>query len=544
MTLLNAQYAAPPEAYARIDAFAAGHSGPASLPAWSVFLREAFHIDLSLDADIVNSCLTDSSNLPARAEALARPATAAHAALILHACAKAGIPVTLSGGRSNLTGSASAEGGLILSFARMLLPEPAVNEADRTVLAPVGMILEDLRNRVLLEADRRLFFPVDPTSRADATVGGCLACNASGFIPGEAGAVRRWVRELDVLTPDGFLVRATRGQYVSENGLFELRRPDGTVVSIPVPRYARPAIKNASGPWSAPDGRLDFLDLIIGSEGIFGVVTQAVLQLDPSPRDRLDLFLSLPSESAALALRAALAERAPGGLAGLSALEYFGVNCRRFMNHESTLFHGTDPVAVYIQAPLPDRLAADAAEEWLALLEKAACGVNLDAVMLLDNERDRALFMDARHSMPAHAVELVQRRGTFTLMTDTVVPPARFADFLEDAHALIRRETLDYLTFGHLGDCHLHITLLPEKDQVAAAAAVYDRIVDLSAARGGVYSGEHGTGKRKRADFLKCYGPGAAEQIRRCKAALDPLFLLNRGNVVEPEGERPREPHG
>lgn len=530
MHIITTQYAAPKEAYDRIAAFAATRP---SLPALAEFLKTGFGLELTLDADILEGYAKDSSNLPAQAEALARPATTRECALILHACAKAAIPVTLSAGRSNLTGSATAQGGVILSLSTLLTPEPLVDEAARTVRAPAGPILEDLRNRVLAATERRLFFAVDPTSRADATLGGCIACNASGFIPGEAGAMRRWIRSLAFLTPDGFLVEATRGQFISQDGQFELRRPDAPAVHIPVPRYARPSIKNASGPWSETHGVMDFLDLIIGSEGIFGVVTEATLQLEPSPRDRLDLFLSLPSEASALALRTALAEKAPGGLAGLSALEYFGINCRRFMNHEAKLFHGTDPVAVYLQVPLPDRQAADAAEEWLEILVAAECGADPDAIMLLDNDHDRALFMDARHSMPAHAVELVQRRGTFTLMTDTVVPPERFADFLEAAHALLRREKLDYLTFGHLGDCHFHITLLPEKDQVRKAAAVYDQIVAMSAERGGVYSGEHGTGKRKRADFLKCYGQAAAEEIRRCKAALDPLFLLNRGNVIE-----------
>ena len=63
---------------------------------------------------------------------------------------------------------------------------------------------------------------------------------------------------------------------------------------------------------------------------------------------------------------------------------------------------------------------------------------------------------------------------------------------------------------------------------------VYHQIVEKSAELGGVYSAEHGTGKRKRPDFLKCYGDDAAEQVRIAKAALDPDFLLNRGNVVEP----------
>jgi len=117
-------------------------------------------------------------------------------------------------------------------------------------------------------------------------------------------------------------------------------------------------------------------------------------------------------------------------------------------------------------------------------------------------------------------------------MTDTVVPPHRFRAFLAFAHGAIRAEGIDCLSFGHLGDCHLHFTLLPDRANVERATRVYERMVAESARLGGVYSGEHGTGKRKRGDFLQCYGPEAVEQVRRCKAAVDPDFLLNRGNVI------------
>jgi len=141
--------------------------------------------------------------------------------------------------------------------------------------------------------------------------------------------------------------------------------------------------------------------------------------------------------------------------------------------------------------------------------------------------------MEARHSMPANALEVVQHRGTYTIMTDTVVPPERFSAFLEFTHRVIQAEKLDYLSFGHFGDCHLHFTILPEQDKLARATEIYDLIIAESARLGGVYSGEHGTGKRKRKDFLRCYGPEAVEQVRKCKAAVDPEFLLNRGNVIE-----------
>jgi len=528
---LQVQPALTPQECGEIDRFCQSGAGAVPLPALAQFLKDRLATDLVLDQDIIGGFAKDSSNLPGQAGGLCRPKSERECAAILRACSRAGIPCTISAGRSNLTGSATPEGGVVISTVQMMTPEVRVDMDSKTVRAPVGIILEDLRREVLKQSGGTLIFPVDPTSRADATVGGALACNASGFTPGEIGAIRHWVKSIDFLLPDGFKITARRGELVSRDGRFLLQR-DGREITWPVPRYSRPPIKNAGGPFSAPSGELDFVDLVVGSEGLFGLVTACTLQLAERPSDYLDLFFSLPAEENAIVFLDYLRSNLKGGLGSLSALEYFGVNCRRFMTHEQRLFRGNNQVGVYIQVPLTGQTADDAAAEWFERLVASACGLDEDAVMILDNDRDRAMFMEARHSMPANAVEVVQHHGTYTIMTDTVVPPDRFREFLAFTHNIIRAEKLDYLSFGHLGDCHLHFTILPEQAQLKRATEIYDAIVAESARLGGVYSGEHGTGKRKRRDFLQCYGPDAVEQVRQCKGAVDPDFILNRGNVV------------
>ena len=363
-------------------------------------------------------------------------------------------------------------------------------------------------------------------------MGGTVICNASGFIPGPAGATREWVRAIEVVLPDGTRVTAERGQYVSRDGWFVLE--DGHPRrEWPVPRYPRPAIKNAGGPFSAPDGAMDWVDLIIGSEGLFGVVTGCTFNLRESPAAVLDLFFSLRDESMALAFYRQVHAHLKGELGSLGALEYFGVNCLRYMNHRDLLFHGADTVGIYLQVPLYGQALDQAAEEWMGVILESGCRVQDDAVMLLDSERNWTLFMEARHSLPANSLEVAKHRGAFTIMTDTVVPPARFEEFLLFTHRLLNEAGMEYLAFGHLGDCHLHFTLLPHREQLEHGVSLYDTIVAKSADLGGVYSGEHGTGKRKRKDFLRCYGAAAVEEVRRCKAAVDPGFVLNRGNVFE-----------
>ena len=515
----------------KVADFAARYRKSPDLVNLASFLSATLNVELATDPDIVSGFASDESHLPGSAVGVCRPRTKRDVVAVMRTCFLCGVRVTVCSGRSNLTGSATPDGGIMLSMAAMAEPEFKVDEVAKTVTAPVGMILEDLRKAVLSETASRLCYPVDPTSRAEASVGGTIACNASGFTPGDPGATRDWVERIEVVLPCGCLVAASRGEVVSRDGKFVLRCGE-KALEIPVPRFPRPALKNAGGPFSSVNGEMDFVDFIVGSEGIFGTVVAATLRLADKPEVYLDFFFSLPAESEAVKFRLNLEEALGGTLSGLTACEYFGMNCRQYMKHESRFFSGVNPVAVYLQIPATAETADALAEAWFERLCSLDVDINPDAILLLDNDRDRALFMEARHSMPANSLEVVTHRGTYTLMTDTVVPKEHFAEFLKFAHALLNENKLDYLAFGHLGDCHLHFSMMPEKSQLENATRVYERIVAKSAELGGVYSGEHGTGKRKRTDFLACNGPRGVDEIRATKASLDPEFLLNRGNVV------------
>ena len=520
--------------YRAIDDFCSAHQAVENLPQVAAFLEREFALKLTSDPDIVSGFAADSSNLPAHADLLARPADEREAAIVLRAARAAKVPVTLSGGRSNLTGSATAESGILLSTSGFRRSEITIDRKAARVKTPVNLILEDLRNKILEETHDQLYLPVDPTSRGDAWIGGIIACNASGFIPGEAGATREWVEALEVLLPDGHKISLRRGEYISANGEFILKE-DGRQVSWPVPTYPRPAIKNASGPWTSPDGRIDLIDMFIGSEGIYGLVTGCTFRLAPRPEAYLDLFFSLPDEARAISFYHYLNRLLEGNLSRLSACEYFGVNSRDYMDHRERFFFGDNQVAIYLQVPVARReeLGAET-ETWFARIIDADCGIAPEAVILLDSEPKRRLFMEARHSMPANALEVIQRYGTCTIMTDALVPPENFPAFLDYTHDLLRREGIEYLAFGHLGDCHLHFTLLPRREKMERAIELYDLIIARAVALDGVYSGEHGTGKRKRKDFLTLYDQAAIDQLKACKGAVDPDFLLNRGNIFLP----------
>ena len=133
------------------------------------------------------------------------------------------------------------------------MPEIELDIKSKHVLSSIGIPLEVLRNKILELSNNNLFYPVNPTSRNDAFVGGTLSCNASGFIPGDKGATRYWVKEIEFLLPNGNYLSIKRGQYISVKSKFFLEDKNN-IIELPVPTYKRPKIKNASGPFSSNDG--------------------------------------------------------------------------------------------------------------------------------------------------------------------------------------------------------------------------------------------------------------------------------------------------
>jgi FAD/FMN-containing dehydrogenase len=205
------------------------------------------------DPAILEGYLVDASNLHGDADALYRPRTVEELQEVVAAHQRSGRPLTISARRTSTTGAPVPDGGAVLS-TELLDRVYAPDEVDG------GVLLGAWQDQI--EAIGR-FFPPDPTSRRECSVGGAIACNASGSRTFKYGPVRRWVEAVDVVLPDGSLVHVDRG----------------TPSPWPVPRWVEPAVKTAAGLYPADN----LLDLLIGSEGLLGVVSRAWLRLVPLP---------------------------------------------------------------------------------------------------------------------------------------------------------------------------------------------------------------------------------------------------------------------
>ena len=494
-----------------------------SIVSW---LATEFNIDITLDQDIISGYISDYSNIKGTAIGLCRPKDDIQASIIVRIFYLIKMPYTISAGKTNLTGSATPMEGFVLSIDNLNNTKPTVNQD--TVTCSTATYLEDMRNEVLEQSKGKFYYPVDPTSRREAMVGGTISCNASGFIPGYKGATRHWVNGLKIIMPNGYYIDCKRGQYISNDSKFFLNE-----IELCLPKYKRPKIKNASGPYTCYDEEIDFVDFMIGSEGIFGLITMCTFNLDLKSKEYLDLFIVLEAEDAAIKFYYYLSKILNGELSKVTALEYFGYNAQKYLKNKDYFFKNKNDVGIYLQIPLHDKSIEQGCEEWVQILSKSDCNIEMDKIFVLNDKKSWDLFFEARHSMPDLAFQETKKLDGISVITDTIVPPENFKQALSEIHQVIQEEKIEYLLFGHLGDCHLHFHLIPAKDQQERAFDVYNKIVKISSNLGGVYSAEHGTGKRKKADFLSCYGASAANELKASKLCLDPHMILNRGNIID-----------
>jgi FAD/FMN-containing dehydrogenase len=438
--------------------------------------------------DPLSIALEDASGFQGAADRLIAPASESELLEILAAASQGNIPVTLSGARTGLTGGSVPEGGWAVSLEKFRRLETGVGRA----IAGAGVSLEALQ----AAAERAgQFYAPDPTERT-ASIGGTIATNASGARSFRYGSTRRHVLGMRVVLMDGRILNLRRGDPV-----------DFPVRQLPLPATT----KNTAGYLLAPG--LDWIDLFTGSEGTLGIVTEAELQLLPAPAEVVAGVVFLASDAAALNIVDAWR-----GIPGLRMIEYFDRNSLKFLRPH--------------YSEIPDRAgAALLVEQEDGDIDFWAGNAPEDSWFAASGQ-DRERFRRFRHALPELINDTMRRRGFLKLGSDYAVPIARNRNMLAYYQSRLMAESLDYVIFGHIGDAHVHVNILPESQAEfdSGQRLMLDfakRAVEL----GGTVSAEHGLGKRKAHLLELQYSPGQIESMRQVKRRLDPQWLLNRGNL-------------
>jgi FAD/FMN-containing dehydrogenase len=436
--------------------------------------------------------LTDASGYRGAAERVFVPESEAEVADILREASATLTPVTIAGAGTGLTGGRVPHTGWVVSLERLRRMEIHAGYA----ICGAGVLLRDLQ----AAAGPRQFYAPDPTENG-ASIGGSIATNASGSRSFLYGATRRHVRALRVMLADGTTLELKRGD------LNQKRQAPFDVPVVPAPATT----KNTAGYYLRPD--IDYMDLFIGSEGTLGVVTEAELSLLPTPKELFTGVLFFESDEQALA---AVDGWRP--VPGLRMLEYLDRASLDLLRPHFPEIPGEARACVLIESEN---------EAWLDEF------TGLESSWFATSASDRERFRRFRHALPEAVNDLVRRRGLTKMGSDFAVPIARNREMLR-----IYRETLDqefpgqYVIFGHIGDAHLHVNVLPASDGEWQRASVLmtefaRKAVDL----GGTVSAEHGLGKRKRHLLEIQFTAAEIEKMKGVKRRLDPNWLLGPGTL-------------
>lgn len=444
--------------------------------------------------------LEDESGFTGHGAGLYRPATAQQVAQVLAEAARTGTPVTVSGAGTGVVGGRVPEGGWVLSTERFRRLEIGSGRAH----VGAGIQLHDLQ---LTAKSSGQFYAPDPTEWG-ASMGGTIATNASGSHSFLYGSTRRHLLSVTVALMDGTVRTYGRDE-----------RLDFAYTPLAAPLCR----KHTAGYYLRENS--GFLDLFCGSEGTLAVVLEAEVRLLPQPGSLLSGVVFFRSEDAALD-----AVDAWRDVPQLRMLEFFDGPSLDLLRGPYPEIPAAAHAALLVEQ-IADGLEEDAEEAWLGRMESFH---SLDDSWFGTTDGDRERFRVFRHKLPEVVNERIKRNGFQKMGTDAAVP-------LEKNREMMRwyRQVLDEqfpgnaVMYGHIGDAHLHVNVLPEtEDDARRGRAFQYGSARQAVALGGTVSAEHGLGKKK-AHFLELeFTPAEIQAMCDVKRHFDPQWLLGRGNLL------------
>jgi glycolate oxidase len=417
-------------------------------------------------------------------DAVALPSSTKSVSEILRFANQNKIPVTPRGaGYGYVGGCVPLRGGIALSLERMnkILE---INAQDFVAVVQPGVNTAEFQNRV---EQKKLFYPPDPASRANNSIGGNIATNAGGPRCLKYGVTRDYVLGLEIVLADGEIVRLGGRTHKNKTG-FDLHR------------------------------------LFVGSEGLLGIITEATLKLIPLPPFRANLAVGFDSMNSAV--RALQNIFAAGFLpCALELADQFTLAAAAKRTKSKRL----SGCKAHLICELDGQENSVRAE--IATVEKII-------------RRQKPLFIERGFGdAECESVWQIRREFSFALRDtgltklnqDIVVPRGKLEKFFDFAARLQKNHGLPIACFGHAGDGNIHTNVMVDYAQPGAkrrAEAALDELFKWVLANGGAITGEHGIGIAKKRWWPQAVSQTAREMHRKIKAALDPRGILNPGKFV------------
>lgn len=422
--------------------------------------------------------------------ALLRPASTGEVSAVMAICHAAGLAVVPQGGLTGLSGGATPGPDQIALSLERMTAIGQIDTANACVTVEAGAVLEPVQQA----ARRQGFeFAVDIGSRGSCTIGGMISTNAGGYRVVRHGMMRQQVLGIEAVLPDGTIV-GSLGRLRKDNAGFDLKHS------------------------------------FIGAEGCLGVVTRAVLALQPAPAETVAALIGVADFGAALAC---LDSARQGLAADLSAFEVFWPEYWELMTR--LLPHRQNPLScapgLYLLVEAQGgRGAADRFSAWLEQLADEGL-IEDAAVALTSSQIDRLwAFREASDEFWPLATKDPHLGFDIGLLpSDT----GRFVELCRKGFAEIA--DIIALYFGHLGDGNLHVSATVPGGKAEIAERVEHIVYEAMRTLVGTVTAEHGVGVLKRRWLALTRSPEELALMRRLKLAFDAKGLMNPGKVLPEE---------
>ena len=449
------------------------------------FLKEE---QIITDKDGMSHFCYDATEMRFMPDIVLLPCSSEEVSKIMKLASRLDLPVTPQGGRTGLSGGAlPVHGGLVLSLLRMnkILE---IDQKNMQIVVEPGVIAEDLQ----IELKKyNLFFPPDPSSTVESTLGGNVAENAGYTRAVKYGVTRDYVLGLEAVLPDGEIIN-----------------------------IGGRTVKNVTG--------YDLVALLIGSEGTLAIVTKIICKVLPRPAIRKTCIMYLDDLGAAADLVVTIfgAGILP---CAIEFMDSMSINCvADYLPTAESLIRRDAEALVLVEVDGNHEIATDYEARRIMDLSKGFSGV-IEAKYAENDEQAEKLWRIRRDTLPA-----LKAKGKDHLEADVVVPRYRLPFLVRAIQESVATKTVKVATFGHAGDGNLHVTIQYRKRNFAELEEANELLGDIyrkTIEMGGKLTGEHGVGITAK-DYMKIQmSPAEIALMKRIKYAFDPKGILNPGKI-------------
>ncbi len=485
---------------------------------------------IKTNPDEFENFVVDASNFKGNCDAVYFPEYVDEIVSIIKEANKNKTKVTIAGNRTGLTGACVPQNGIVIATDK-LNKIFEINPTEFYAVIEPAVLLSDFQKEL---KQIKLFYPPDPTE-TNCYIGGTVATNASGAKTFKYGPTRDYVIGLQIILPDGGVIDLERGKQKANEYELGLTTQSGKTITLQIPDYTFPAVKNASGYYVKKD--MDAIDLFIGSEGTLGIITKIKLKLLAQPEDTISCVLFFDDEITALNFleeaRDTSFQNKKNNIndkINALALEFFDERALKFLAKDFSAIPENAQAAIWFEQESTADSFDSILEEWNSLMQKH--NVNEETAWFAFSDADKEKIKDFRHAISWKVNEYVARNNFRKLGTDVAVPDKSFREFYFTLQNWAKQSKIDFVAYGHYGNSHIHLNFLPKNDaEFNEGKKLYKNICEEAVRLGGTISAEHGIGKAKRDYLLMMYGEANIRKMAALKKSLDPNLILGIGNI-------------